>query len=80
MKHISAKELQRNIGDVQDMALIEPVAITRHGRERLVLMSVEEYGRLKLRDRRSYAIEELPEWLVDEFSRAEIAVSGVSDA
>lgn len=72
MKSVSAMELQRNIGEVQDMALKEPLAITHHGRERLVLLSVEEYNRLKRRDRRSYAVEELPEWLVEEISKAEM--------
>ena len=72
MKRVSAQELQRNIGEVQDMALVEPVAITHHGRERLVLLSAEEYDRLKKRDRRSYAVEELPERLVEDFSNAEM--------
>lgn len=72
MKRFSAQELQRNIGAVQDVALVEPVAITHHGRERLVLLSAEEYNRLKKRDRRSYAVEDLPEELIEEFSVAEM--------
>jgi len=74
MKRVSAQELQRNIGEVQDMALVEPVAITHHGRERLVLLSAEEYSRLKKRDRRAYAVEELPERLVEDFSTTEMDV------
>ena len=38
-------------GKVQDMALAEPVTITCKGRDRMVLMSAEEYGRLKKRYR-----------------------------
>ena len=72
MRRISAQELQRKVGEVQDMALVEPVAITRHGREHLVLLSAEEYRRLKRRDRRSHATEELPEWLVDAIAEAEM--------
>src|SRR5215467_11701625 len=51
MIKISAAEFQRNIGRYQDMALVQPVAITRNGRERTVMISVEEYYRLKRRDR-----------------------------
>jgi prevent-host-death family protein len=72
MKRVSAQELQRNIGEVQDIALVEPVAITHHGSERLVLLSVEEYKRLKGRDRRALAVEDLPDAVVEEFAKAEM--------
>lgn len=47
----SSGELQRKLGEIQDQALRQPVSITRHGRARLVIMAVEEYHRLKQRDR-----------------------------
>jgi prevent-host-death family protein len=46
MIRVSAAEFQRNIGRYQDLALTEPVAVTRNGRERTVMISVEEYRRL----------------------------------
>ena len=51
MVRISAGELQRQWGRVQDMALAEPVIVTCKGRDRMVLLSTEEYNRLKRRDR-----------------------------
>jgi len=51
MVRVSANDCQRQWGKVQDMALSEPVTITCKGRDRMVLMSAEEYGRLKKRDR-----------------------------
>jgi prevent-host-death family protein len=72
LKRITAQELQRNIGEAQDMALQEPVAITHHGRERLVLMSIDEYKRLQQRRRKAYAVEELPEWIIDAVEKAEM--------
>ncbi|MDG5496834.1 type II toxin-antitoxin system Phd/YefM family antitoxin [Niveispirillum sp. BGYR6] len=51
MLKVSAAEFQRNIGRYQDMALRQPVAVTRNGRESTVLLSSEEYMRLKRRDR-----------------------------
>jgi prevent-host-death family protein len=44
---ITAAEFQRAFGQISDKALSEPVAITKHGRDHLVLLSAEEYLRLK---------------------------------
>jgi prevent-host-death family protein len=44
-----------------DKALSEPVTITRNGRDRLVVLSVDEYARLKRRDRRVLGLEEFTE-------------------
>lgn len=48
---ISSAEFQRNFGRYQDEALTQPVTITRNGRERVVMLSVEEYRRLRRRAR-----------------------------
>jgi len=65
MQRFSSQDLQRNGGVLQEAALVEPVAITHHGRDRLVLMSVTEFDRLKRRDRKVIAIEDLPEEFLD---------------
>ena len=59
MSVVTSAEFQRHLGLYQDKALNEPVTITRNGRERLVLLSVEEFQRLKRRDRRAFATKEL---------------------
>lgn len=59
MSVVTSAEFQRKLGLYQDKALAEPVTITRNGRERLVLLSVEEYRRLKRRDRRVFSIDEV---------------------
>lgn len=48
---VSAAEFQRQSGRYFDLALTQPVIITRNGRERTVVISTEEYARLKRRDR-----------------------------
>ena len=48
---ISTAELMRNFGPLADKALTEPLTITKNGRDRLVLLSAEEYARLKRRSR-----------------------------
>jgi PHD/YefM family antitoxin component YafN of YafNO toxin-antitoxin module len=61
MLTVSAVEFQRNFGRYQDEALRQPVSITRNGRDRLVVLAVEEYQRLKRRDREAFKTEELTE-------------------
>ena len=58
MIKVSAAEFQRNIGRYQDIALTQPVVVARNGRERTVMISVEEYHRLKRRDRRVMGLED----------------------
>jgi prevent-host-death family protein len=61
MIKVSAAEFQRNIGRYQDLALTEPVTVTRNGRERTVMVSIEEYQRLKRRDRQVLRLEDFTE-------------------
>ena len=69
---VSAAEFQRNIGRYQDLALRQPVAVTRNGRESCVLISTEEYLRLKRRDRQVFAAGDLPEEAVEAIQRTEM--------
>jgi PHD/YefM family antitoxin component YafN of YafNO toxin-antitoxin module len=59
MLSVSAGEFQRNFGRYQDEALKQPLSITRNGRDRLVVLAVEEYQRLKRYDRVVFKTEEL---------------------
>ncbi len=59
MLAVTAAEFQRHFGRYQDEALKQPVSITRNGRERLVVLAVEEYQRLKRRDREVLLVGEL---------------------
>ena len=58
---VSTAEFIKNYGSLADRALSEPVTITKNGRDRLVMISAEEYARLKRRDRRVIAAGELTE-------------------
>jgi PHD/YefM family antitoxin component YafN of YafNO toxin-antitoxin module len=61
---ISSAEFLENFEKLTNQALAEPVTITCDGQDRLVLLSIEEYARLKRRHRRIYAIEDMsPEQL-----------------
>lgn len=56
---VTSAEFIKKYGSVTDAALSEPVTITRNGRPRLVLISADEYERLKRRDRRVVSIEDI---------------------
>jgi prevent-host-death family protein len=56
----TAGEIAKNFGQYADRALVEPVTITKHGREHLVLLSAGEYARLKNSDRQVYRVNEVP--------------------
>ena len=71
MRKITSREFQRNFGLFQDEALRSPLSITRNGRDRLVLLSVDEYERLKRRDRQAIAVENLSEADIEAIRRAE---------
>lgn len=61
---VTAAEVGKNFGQFADKALVEPVTITKYGREHLVLLSADEYARLKRRDRQVYRTGEIPaDWV-----------------
>ena len=72
MLKVSAAEFQRNIGRYQDIALREPIAVTRNGRESCVLLSMDEYRRLKQRDRRVFRTEDLTDEEVALVAKSEM--------
>lgn len=47
MPRVTSTEFQQSVGVYSDAAMREPVIITSHNRDRLVLMGVEDYKRLK---------------------------------
>jgi prevent-host-death family protein len=72
MVKVSSAEFQKNIGRYQDIALREPVLVTRNGRDRTVLLSIEEYQRLRRRDRRVMGPEDFTEEDIKAIETAEI--------
>jgi len=57
----TAAEVGKNFGLFADKALVEPVVVTKYGRDHLVILSADEYARLKRQDRRVYRAHEVPE-------------------
>ncbi len=61
MLKIATTEFHRNIGRYQELALAGPVAVTRDGMDSVVLISPEEYRRLKRGDRQVMRLEDFSE-------------------
>jgi PHD/YefM family antitoxin component YafN of YafNO toxin-antitoxin module len=72
MIRVTSTEFSKEVGRYQDSALTQPVVVTRNGRDRTVMISSEEYQRLKRRDRQVHAAGELPQTIVEVVARTEM--------
>jgi prevent-host-death family protein len=68
---ITSTEFQREVGRYADLALTQPVTVTRNGRDRTVMISAEEYQRLKRRDRQVLRLEDFTDEDLEAIARAE---------
>jgi prevent-host-death family protein len=72
MVTVTSADLQKQFGRYRELALREPVTVTHHGRESLVVMSAAEFRRLRALDsRQAFYAWELPEDLVNALQSAE---------
>lgn len=69
---VTTAEFIKGYGSLADRALTKPLTITKNGRDRLVLLSAEEYARLKRRDRQAMRVEELSDEVAELIARAEV--------
>jgi prevent-host-death family protein len=69
MPTTNATEFQKRVGEFSDIARREPVTVTRHGRASLVLLSAEDYQRLKQIEERATKVMKLWE-LPDDLTLA----------
>ena len=75
MQVFSSLDLQQKTGEIQRAVVREPVVVTSHGKPRSVMMSVEEYRRLK-----AIAGEPVPdEAMPPPRTRKAVTVRGIDD-
>ena len=72
MVSVTATDFQRNFGQYEDRALVEPVSISRHGREKVVLISKETFDQLNLRAPRAMLVSELSDEDLRNIERAHV--------
>ena len=68
---VTSTEFSNKLGLYFQKAMSEPVTITHHGRDSLVVMSAEEYKRLKRRGRYVYRAEKTPAEFIAALQTAE---------
>ena len=59
MEIISSSELQKQFGRYSDEAMIRPVGVSRNGRVRFVMVPIEDYDRMRRRERVAGRAEDL---------------------
>jgi prevent-host-death family protein len=69
---VSSAEFQKKFDALSDQARTEQLTITRNGRDELVLLSIEEYERLKRRDRRVVLLEDFTDEEMALIAEAEV--------
>ncbi len=72
MIRVSATEFSKEVGRYQDAALMQPVVVTRNGRDRTVMISAEEYQRLKRRDRQVISAGEMSDEMLESVRTAKM--------
>lgn len=62
MKQFTFSEVNRQSGEILDTALIEPVALTKHGKEKLIIITAEKYHHLMGQSSAvAYTLEDAPD-------------------
>ncbi|MBZ9777230.1 type II toxin-antitoxin system prevent-host-death family antitoxin [Mesorhizobium sp. CO1-1-8] len=67
MKQFTFSDMNRVSGEILETALIEPVALTKRGKEKLVILSASQYRQLIGSPRApAYTLEDAPDEVHDE--------------
>lgn len=69
---VTSSQFRQSFGKLSDKARSEPVIISKRGRPSLVVMAVEEWERLKRRDRKVVLTSELSEEWIEAILAAKV--------
>ena len=73
-----ATDFAKRAGFYQDEAIRNPVVISRNGRPKTVLVAYHAFLRLRERDRRSFAVDDIPDDIADAILSAKVS-GGLTD-
>jgi prevent-host-death family protein len=82
-RHVPAADAARRFSEINDQALTEPVVLTRNGRPRTVLVSVEAFERFLANERTVFLAKDAPDGFLDQIeaiARGAFDQAGVEDA
>lgn len=80
-KRVTAGDAARRFAEVNDSALKEPVVVTRNGRARTVLLSVEAFERLLANERSVFLAKDTPQIFdaqLDAIAERDFPAAGVT--
>jgi prevent-host-death family protein len=66
MSKVTSGKFTRDFGRYRVMAHREPVVITNHGRDDVVLIGAEDYARLRRYEQKALHVSQLPQGVIDE--------------
>ena len=72
MTKVTSAEFTREFGRYRVMAHREPVVVTNHGRDDVVLIGAEDYARLRRYEQKALHVSQLPPEVVDELGTVAI--------
>lgn len=61
MKKYTFSEMNRLSGEILENALVAPVALTKYGKDRLVILTAERYHQLLSQPQTAFTIESAPD-------------------
>jgi hypothetical protein len=71
--NVPAGDVVRQFSHYSDLALAQPVVVTKNGRPRNVLISFEEYERLASRDQQAFKAADTPDKFLADIEALAIA-------
>ncbi|RWK25041.1 MAG: prevent-host-death protein [Mesorhizobium sp.] len=66
MKQFTFSEMNRASGEILDAAMVEPVALTKRGKVKLIILSAAQYRKLVGSPPAAYTLEDAPDDVHDE--------------
>ena len=68
MKQYTFSDMNRSSGEILETAMVEPVVLTKHGKEKLFVLSARDYHRLRGEPSptKSYSLHDAPDEVREE--------------
>lgn len=68
MKQYTFSDMNRSSGEILEAAMIEPVVLTKHGKEKLFVLSARDYHRMRGEPSatKSYSLHDMPDDVHEE--------------
>jgi prevent-host-death family protein len=72
MTRVTSSEFTREFGRYRALAHREPVVVTHHARDDVVLIAADDYAQLRRYEQKAFHVTQLPREVVDELGKAPI--------